>query len=201
MVWQSFVTNGNDFDGESVQLRIISPGGSPIGHDIQVNTEIAGHQIVPSTTATNEGFAVSWAHQPGLIRARTYSVSGSVTSAEIAGIGSITMPDIASSPDGSFLIAWLGGADVQLRRFAAHGSVLGAAFPAELGIGGVAPRVAADALGNYVVVGAGNHSGSDNDVVYRRFWCRRDRVWSGAGCELQYRWPAAVRCGGGLPQR
>ena len=61
--WESVGSNGSDDSGKSVQARTYTPGGTPLGTELQVNTLTTGLQAQPAVAADGSGeLLVSWTH-------------------------------------------------------------------------------------------------------------------------------------------
>ncbi len=140
VVWQS---NGADGSGFGVRGRRFNAAGAPLGDEFAVNTYTTDRQSAPRVAAVpSGGFIVVWESQgqdgsPYSIYGRRFDGSGN-GSAEFA-VNSVTtgyqtLPDLAVSSDGGFVVAWGGetgpnNVDVFARRFASDGTPLGSDFP------------------------------------------------------------------------
>ncbi len=61
VVWESFGSSAGDQDLTSVQARLFSSDGTPVGLDLQVNTYTSSQQFRPDVAATADGrFVVTW---------------------------------------------------------------------------------------------------------------------------------------------
>lgn len=153
---------------------------APVGGEFQVNTFTAGDQFAPQVCSDSAGrFTVAWQSRgvfpgPGpdgsqdAIGARRFDAGGAPQGNEFLAnsytLGPQRVPSIAAAPDGDFVVAWEGGSyffpqdgsesGAFLQPFAATGAALGPELRANTTIAGsqLAPAVAADAAGNFVVV-------------------------------------------------
>jgi len=128
--------------------------------------------------ADDDSYVAVWVDDlaPGDLQFRKFAADGAPVTGDLSA-GEATDPDldefdVASAPDGSFLIAWQGDAtpneQVFARCFDDSGDPLGPQFivPAELASRNLLPRVAVDALGFYVVAWI---EGGTTDIEWRRF--------------------------------
>ncbi len=174
VAWQSA---GGDGSSWSVVGREYQAGGAAPSAEIAINQTTAGAQHSPAVAflanaGSAGGYAVVWQSEgedgPGVagasgIVARLFdATSSSALSAELAvnapQTGSHGHPRVASDPSGNFVVAWenltASGGVVLVRRFSAAGTALAAQLAVDGAPTGAAhnPAVAADPLGNFVVV-------------------------------------------------
>jgi hypothetical protein len=132
------------------------------GPDFQVNVVTQGSQDNPDVARDAAGdFVVVWsdAAQSGqpLVKARLYCGSGTPKSGEILVwpvAGSFTVPRVAVTPQGAFVVVWSDGVDVYMRRFDRFGQARGPAFVVytQTTFPKHSPDVDVDAAGNATVV-------------------------------------------------
>ncbi len=177
------VTWGTDQEpggGLDLFARRSSNNGGTLAAEFQVNTTAAVDVLATArvSRADDDSYVTLWVDDlaPGELQFRKYDASGAPVTGELFA-NSTTDPDlagfdVAAAPDGSFLIAWQGGAplleQVYARCFDANGVALGSEFvvPAEVASRNLHPIVAADALGSYVVAWI---EGGSADLEWRRF--------------------------------
>jgi hypothetical protein len=173
VVWQS---NGQDGSSWGVYGRAYPAASGPPSGEISVNVTAAGAQhspavaYLPPSAAAQERFQVVWQSEgqdgsgtgaSGIV-ARAFDGAGNELSGELAinvpATGAHAHPQIASDPSGNFVVAWegltAGGSVVLARRFNAAGTALSAQLMVDPSPSGPEhdPVVAADALGEFVVV-------------------------------------------------
>lgn len=173
VTWQS---NGQDGGGWGVFARAYGAGGAPATGEIAVNLTTAGAQhspavaYLPASAASPERFELVWQSEgqdgPGTgasgIVGRAFSGAGNPQSGEqainVPATGAHSHPRIASDPSGNFVVAWegltAGGSVVLGRRFNAAGTALSGQMMVDPSPTGPEhdPRVAASAVGDFVVV-------------------------------------------------
>jgi len=152
------------------------------GPEFQVNTYTTGDQSDPVTAALANGdFVVVWSGGAGAgaIEGRRYDSNGSPIGGEFA-INSDTThagvePSAAALPNGNFVVVWAGGSSgtdtelsIQGRRFASSGTPLGGEFQVNTYTTGYQrkPSVAADSVGDFVVVWESNGSSGGDTSGY-----------------------------------
>jgi hypothetical protein len=196
-------------DYEDVFARRFDSLGAPLGDPFQVNTATLGFQGSADVAGTADGgFVVAWEDgyfdAPGTdgsgygIFARRYDAAGSPTGTPFQ-VNATTAGDqyavaVGAPASGGFVVVWQsyghdagGDAAVFGRRFDGNGAALGAEFRVnpEPSQEANAPDVAADALGNFVVVWSAPPSpGAAMTVLERRF--------AGAGTPLADATPVNV---------
>ncbi len=147
--WQSQGSSGSDFSGHSIQARIYTAGGTPLGPQFQVNIYIQDSQANPAVAALPDGgFLAVWQSWRGgvtdddgySIQGRRYPAGGAPLYGEFQ-VNSYTFASqrnaaIATADDGGFVVAWQswaadGSSDaIRVQRYAAGGRALGG----ELGV-------------------------------------------------------------------
>ena len=174
----------------SVQGQRYAAGGGALGGQFQVNSYTTYLQVAPSVASLAEGgFVVAW-HSDGSsgsdysfksIQGQRYAAGGNPSGGEFQ-INTYTssyqqFPSVASDAEGDFVVAWQSfgssGGDtssysVQGQRYAAGGAPLGGQFQvnAYTTNNQIAPSVASDADGDFVVVWESTgSSGSDTSVA------------------------------------
>lgn len=117
VVWESWASAGGDADGRSIQLQRFSPGGLPLGGQIQVNTSTAGQQKTPAVAVDPvSGVAMVVFESPGAvaaddfdIRARLFSAGGTPLGPDFTVnqfvTGAQLFPAVAGEIDG-FIVVW-----------------------------------------------------------------------------------------------
>jgi hypothetical protein len=181
-------------DDYGVLGRAFDGAGAPAGPAFQVNAYTTFGQFDPDVAADGAGnFTVVWTSGPGInpspgpdgesygVFGRRFDVAGSALGGEFQvntyTSGNQELPAVAAASGGEFTVAWTDSGDgdcflcVDARRFDAAGSPLGAVVrlgdedTGTYGFVGNRPLgIAADDLGNFVVVWPGN----DIRVVSRR---------------------------------
>ncbi|MFM2052137.1 MAG: hypothetical protein RL456_174, partial [Pseudomonadota bacterium] len=163
---------------------------SGVSDEVRVNTTTANIQYGPDINARNVGFDASggmvmvWAsdRQDGDrwgLYAQRFDANGVPVGGEIlvnaTTAGNQNMPALAVLPDGSFIVAWQSDAqaaqiDIMARRFAADGTALSGEIAVNTTTFGVQqlPSIAADSLGNFVVVWE-HRNGGNFDILGQRF--------------------------------
>ena len=163
-----------------------------LGPEFQVNTYSTGVQFSPAVAADGSGnFVVAWrsvgqdGSSDGVFGQRFNSAGSSVGSefqVNTYTTGSQTSPAVAVDGLGNFVVVWESysqGANVFGQRFSSAGSPTGSAFQVNTNPAGdqIFPAVAADSLGNFVVV----WETYPNDVFGQRF----DSAGSPVGSQFQ----------------
>jgi hypothetical protein len=199
VTWISRGSFGDDGDGNSVQLRLISAGGEPLGpREIQANTFTTGHQEWPRVAALDDGnFVMVWYSEGSFgddedesVQARRFRSDGVPLDASEFQVNTYTPGSqapygVAALAGGGFVVVWSSygswGSDdsfssIQARRFGAEGVALD---PMEVQVNSystgrqTSPRVASAADGSFVVVWTSEGSlGGDNwlrSIQARRF--------------------------------
>ncbi len=209
IVWSSYGSLGNDDDWDSVQARLYSPAGAPLGNEFQVNTYTTERQR-PARVQTLEdgGFVVTWtswgsngSDDSGYsVQARRYDASGDPLTGQFQ-VNTYTdsfqrSSDVVTTTDSEFVVVWgssgstgtdTQGYSVQARRYAADGTPLGGEFQLNSFTDGsqLAPSVARVPSGGFVVSWSSSESdGTDDDqrsVRARLF----DEQWSPQGDDWQ----------------
>jgi len=166
-----------------------SISGVPLGPEFRVNTATTDLQVNPSVAIVGaSGFVVAWASSGGYggapadVFAQRFAGDGSPVGPEFRvntyTTGSQSVPAVAGSPTGDFVVVWGGegagdpGGGVFGQRFAASGAPLGPEFRVNTYTTDLqfAPSVGADASGYFVVAwSSGGYGGTPADVVAQRF--------------------------------
>lgn len=185
VVWMS---EDQDGSGSGVFGQRLSPTGSPIGSEFQVNVYTTGSQVTPAVAMDAAGNAlVVWASvsqdaSRASVNGRLYDSDGIPQGGEFQinadSTDSLSDPAVAVDSAGDFLVVWARQGDAAtfsdvLGRSVGNTGSLGAdefrvnLATAEMQRGG---RVAADADGNFVVVwhSLGNQDGSYSGIFARR---------------------------------
>jgi hypothetical protein len=123
VVWDSFASPGNDASGRSIQMQRYTPGGQPLGSQVQVNTTTAGEQKTPAVAVDPFSGAVMvvW-ESPGSVgangfdlRARVFAANGTPLGADFVVnlfvTGDQLFPAVAGEIDG-FIVVWQSDDDV-----------------------------------------------------------------------------------------
>ena len=198
IVWRSAGSSGTDVDGTSIQGQRFASDGTPAGGEFQVNSYTTGDQNFPQVAMSSNGdFVVVWDSGSTLGNANGQRVQGQrfASDGSTLGVhfeinaftsGIHTLPSIAMSANGDFVVAWESGEDdmgcdidahcIQARRFASDGSMLGDQFQTESqpsggGVGGVVgrPSVAFGPDDGFVVSWTSYVSVGDGNIQARRF--------------------------------
>jgi hypothetical protein len=179
VVWESF---GQDGNSDGIFGQRFDAAGSLVGAEFQVNTYTTGSQDDPLVAmAADGGFVVVWEANPDL-NARRYDASGNPVGAEFL-VNSYTtntqfVYGMAMDQQGNFIVAWeeLGGRDGNLsgvfgQRFTTTDAFRGPEFLANTYTTGSQgwPALAADEVGNYVVVWQSPHDTATLGVFGQRF--------------------------------
>ncbi|HEX2464212.1 MAG TPA: hypothetical protein VHR17_06260 [Thermoanaerobaculia bacterium] len=186
VVWESNVQDGATY---GVFARRFSSTGAPLGAEFRANSFTANSQRAAAIDADADGdFVVVWVSQGQ--DGAGYGVFGQRFSSAGAPLGpefqinstftnDQTTPSVAVDADGDFVVCWQHevGAfsyDALARRFNSTGAPQGFEFQvsADPGSGDQqAPRIAADADGDFVVAwfGAGAGSADADGIFMRRF--------------------------------
>ena len=188
VAWESWEQDGNL---AGVFGRRYEADGTP-GPEFQVNTYTTGMQDDPAVSMNASGsFIVAWAGIAGTdvraIRARRYDASG-VAGPEftVASHPTIEMrpPDVALDDDGSAVFAWSTDfGEIYASRYDAAGAIDLPPFQVNTYITGtqIAPRVALDAHGGFLVVWTSARPAPDSSGVSGR---RYDALGQPAGGEF-----------------
>jgi hypothetical protein len=170
VVWQSgerfSSTMTQDGNGTGVFAQSYAAGGVPVGGEFQVNTSTIGNQSTPAIAVNPDGsFVIVWEDegfsQGSTIRGQRFDTLGLPVGSEFpvsTSPGFPTAPGIAAASNG-FVVVWQSYQDgsssgIVGRRFDDAGMPLGGEFQVNTFTTGyqVAPAVAADGDGNFVVV-------------------------------------------------
>jgi hypothetical protein len=186
IAWESAFSGGTDHSGYSIHAQRFSAGGTPLGSEFQVNTYTTNNQYNPSVASDAQGdFVVAWESYGSSgtdtsefsVQAQRFDDTGAPVGAQFQ-VNSLTgysqrLPAVASDSNGGFVVVWQSfwvpgdiTGSIQGQRFSADGSGLGSEFTVNTytWTAQTSPRVASDALGNFVVVWRGmGSSGTDTD--------------------------------------
>jgi len=119
IVWDSDGSSGNDQSSLSIQARIFGADGAPLGPEFQVNSYIDSAQNEPAVAAMADGrFEVVWTSDgsPGdddsfrSVQRQAFDASGGTVGSQLQ-VNTTTYlsqwaPDIATTPDGDFIVVW-----------------------------------------------------------------------------------------------
>ncbi len=142
IAWESM---GEDGDGVGVYGRILKANGTLGNSPYQLNTAVGGDQVAPVVSGNHDGtrFLACW-ESFGRDAAGTWGIFcqrfnvgvvapvGSDFSPHVIVTGDQVHPAVAPTSDGGFLIAWdspnldAGGTAIQMRRYSAAGTPVGA---------------------------------------------------------------------------
>jgi hypothetical protein len=167
VVWHSL---GPDGSGYGVFGQRYASSGAPLGSEFRVNTYTTSHQGFPSVAADNSGdFVVVWDgygqnEAVNGIFGQRFGSAGGLLGPEFH-VNTYTtsfqgLPSVSSDASGNFVVVWQSnGPDgsswgVFGQRYTSTGAPLGTEFRVNSYTTGVqrGPHVAADALGNFVVI-------------------------------------------------
>lgn len=122
VVWSSDGSWGNDDSLTSIQARLYSNDGTPLGPEFQVNNEIQGFQYFPTVAAQNDGgFIVAWNDAPLStvnIAARRY-LAGGVPAGDQFQVNTLNGTSFDDAPSiaalgSEFAVIWVRGGDVYI---------------------------------------------------------------------------------------
>ncbi|MEM7482836.1 MAG: hypothetical protein AAF481_16810 [Acidobacteriota bacterium] len=183
LVWESF---GQDGSGEGIFLRRFAADGTPLGDEVQVNTETVGDQVDPDIAAlAGGGFVVVWDSelQDGSLRGiygQRYDAAGDPAGSEVP-VNATTEGDqndavVAGAADGGFLVAWETQPvddpteELVARRFDAAGSPVSGEMAVNTTTAGDQEDLdlASDAAGRFVFVWESDGQDGDLDSVVAR---------------------------------
>ena len=181
VVWQS-VQDGSGF---GVYGQRYASTGAPLGPEFRVNTYTTNIQTNASVAAGSAGdFVVVWqtVDGPGAgISGQRYASSGAPLGPEFR-VNTFTTadqvrPSVAADASGNFVVTWQGGGlgaafEVFGQRYVADGTPLGSEFRVNTYTTSyqTSPAVAADPVGNFVVVWqSGLQDGSGYGVFGQRY--------------------------------
>lgn len=136
VVWESYASGGDDASGRSIQGRLVTADGNPVGSDFQVNILTAGEQRSPAVAMSPSGaFVVVWASNHGGssgfdIMAQRFAAGGARVGPELLVNSAFTggdqlEPAVAMADNGDFVVIWRSpggagndpGVSIQGRRF------------------------------------------------------------------------------------
>ncbi len=184
MVWSSREQDGSQF---GVFARRFTSAGAALASEFRVNAQTMGSQLYSEVAADADGdFVVVWWDlgavdgDGGAVLARRFNSSGSTLATpfvvNVGTLGDQGRPDVAMDAEGDFVIAWMSdlhdpsGLEVFARRFASSGDARTGDLRVNSHTDGhhLAPRVGADASGDFVVTWS-TYDGSDRGVFGQRF--------------------------------
>ena len=182
---------GDDLTIWGVFGQRLAATGAPLGSGFRVNTYTTDFQVFPSVAADPAGdFVVIWTSYGGTgahegIYAQRFAASGAPLGSEFRVdtsfapyVKSPKSPTVALDAAGDFVVAWNNfsqdgsGDGVFAQRFAGTGAPLGPEFRVNTWTpqNQTAPVVAADAVGDFVVVWSSlNQDGPGDNVYAQRF--------------------------------
>lgn len=197
VTFESYGSDGTDTTSGSIQVRRFAGDGTPLGTEIQVNSFIADEQRQPSVAADGAGrFVVVWDSVGSSgndssgksVLGQRFDANGAPLDTEFQVNTRTTnyqdRPAVAMNASGTFVVVWQSvgssGSDssegsIQAQRFAVNGAPLGGEVQVNTYTTSfqVAPAVAMDGLGRFVVVwGSTGSSGTDtsaNSIQAQRF--------------------------------
>jgi hypothetical protein len=185
VVWQSFSQDGS---GQGIFGQRYAASGAPVGPEFRVNTYTTNSQNAASVATTPSGnFVVVWGSelQDGSnygIFGQRYNSSGTPLGPEFR-VNTYTTsgqwrPSVATDPAGNFVVVWHSNTQdgsnfgVFGQRYDSFGAPLGPEFRVSTFTTNTQyrPTVAADSLGNFVVVWASyTQDGSNSGVFGQRY--------------------------------
>lgn len=181
VVWSSSVSSGSDNTqySFSIQGRLYSSDGMPLGSEFQINSYTTGGQLQPDVSYQSNGdFVVVWTSQTtsedpdSPVRGQRFTSDGTPLGPEFQvnsyTTGSQAFPRIAVAPNDDFVVAWQsnfgspgddddGQPAIIARRFASDGSPLADDFQVNVYTDGAQefPAVSYDSQGRFVVSWSG----------------------------------------------
>jgi hypothetical protein len=183
-VWNSL---GQDGSGRGIFAQRFAASGDALGPEFRVNSYTMFNQERPAVAADPSGsFVVAWntygSGDANGVFGQRFDSAGAALGSEFRvntfTTGLQTDPSIAVDAAGNFVVAWRtfspgGGAyDISAQRYASSGAPLGAEFRVNSYFPNaqVAPSVASDATGNFVVVWQSeNQDGSMQGIFGQRY--------------------------------
>jgi hypothetical protein len=173
VVWAGDTQDGSDY---GVFGQRYASSGAPLGPEFRVNTYTTDLQVIPSVAADASGnFVVVWesASQDGSsygVYGQRYASSGTALGPEFRvntdTAGPQGIPSVVTDLSGNFVVTWTGLDDgysfgVFGQRYASSGTPLGPEFRVNTYATGDQEfsSVAADSVGNFVVVWSSNTQG------------------------------------------
>lgn len=193
VVWTSDGPASTDPFGTSIQGQLFDSSGATVGGEFQINSYTTSFQRFPAVANDSSGnFVVVWESLGSYgTDSSSYSIQGQLYDATGAAVGgefqvnSYTTshqryPAVATGSGGKFVVVWesLGSygpayfKSIQGQRYDLSGNPLGDQFQVNTYTGNdkLAPAVAADPLGDFVVVwGSLVQDGSAQGVFGQRF--------------------------------
>jgi len=197
VVWGS---DGPDGSSYGVFGQRFNPTGSPVGGEFQVNTYTTSHQNFPAVAAGSSGsFVVVWhsygqdGSNLGVFGQRFNSVGAPVGSEFQANSYTTSyqwFPKVAADGSGNFVVVWWSSDQdgssygVFGQRFNSTGSPVGSEFRVNsyTTSSQVAPAVATEGAGNFVVVWTSRYQDGQGDGVFGQ---RFDSAGNPVGSEFQ----------------
>ncbi|MGB3492385.1 MAG: hypothetical protein WBA57_06645 [Elainellaceae cyanobacterium] len=182
------VWTGDDGDESGVFAQRFSSNGTPLGDEILINTEIDESQDGAAIAMDADGnFVVTWESedQDGDRRgifAQRFDADGVAIGDEFQvnteTSGNQDNAAIALGPNGEFVVVWesddqdKSGSGIYGQRFDADGNALGSEFQVNSTGGGnqIAPAIAIDADGNFMVTWSNSDQDGDKRGVYGRHY-------------------------------
>lgn len=165
-----------------VRARVFGPDGKVIQDDIMVSPAGPRLQTLPVVAREADGgFFVAWQTARAGVFARRFDPRGrprgGVFRVGRTGAGPVATADAR----GRVVVVWVRSGDVFAQRFGAGGRRLGSPFRVNVYTHGdqSAPRVMADAAGNFVVAWRSDGQDGDGRGVFARRFDRRGRPRSG----------------------
>jgi cysteine-rich repeat protein len=182
VVWSSA---GVDPGSAGIAGQRYAADGTPAGGQFRANTYTTGNQLRGAVAMNDDGaFLVVWAGpgggDPSGVFAQTYSSAGVPEGGEFR-VNSYTSgtesdPDVATMPDGGWLVAWHGNdqdnVGIFVKRYASDGTASGGEFQANAYTTGqqASPTIAAGNDGHFVLSWSSPTPGGDSeDIMVRRF--------------------------------
>ncbi len=190
VAWASWGSNGTDKDFYSVQGQRYASNGDAIGDEFQVNSYTTNVQHSPAVASDATGnFVVAWKSKGSngtdydacSVQGQRYASNGAEIGDEFQ-VNSYTTggqyaPAVASDATGNFVVAWESygsnnsdndGYSIQGQRYASSGTKIGDEFQVNSYTADyqIAPAIASDATGNFVVAWQSYGSAGDDSSYY-----------------------------------
>lgn len=197
VVWDSYGSTGGDSSSFSIQARRFAADGSPLGGQFQINFHTTLAQEHPSVASDSDGnFVVVWDSNSSTgtdtdgrsVHGQRFGANGATLGPQfqvnLVTSGTQASAAVARHSQGSFVIVWESassfgtdttGYSIQAQRYSTAGTPLGDPFQVNSYTAGdqLAPDVAIDGLGNFVIAWASYGSGGDDtsgdSIQARRF--------------------------------
>ncbi|NVK43754.1 MAG: MBG-2 domain-containing protein, partial [Oceanospirillaceae bacterium] len=177
----TWMSEAQDGDGWGIYHRIFNSSGTAQIGETVVNTTTAGEQRFPRIGADKDGnYTITWESE-GEVKAQRFASDGTTLGSEVSVNTNTTnsqmYPAIDVAKNGEYIIAWqsdlsTGDFYVHAQLFDATGATVNNEFKADSVTSylQIAPSVAMDTTGNFVVTWSSYGQDGDNYGVYGRLF-------------------------------